>query len=135
MIPSNESNIDLTTDFDVATETTRTYRMDHNRKRITGYVDERQAIEQAIYKLLSTERYDEIVYSWNYGAEIGKLFGKPIPYVYSELKRLTTEALLHDERILSAEYFTFEHKRNKVFMSLVANTIYGFVEIQKEVGV
>lgn len=136
MIPRNNSNIDLMADFEeTPTQTSRTYRMDHKRNRIIGYTDDREAMEQAIYKTLSTYRYDEIIYSWNYGAEIAKLFGQPIPYVYSELKRLTIEALLHDDRIISAEDFTFRNERNKVFMTLTANTIYGFIEIKKEVEI
>jgi len=136
MIPQNNSNIDLRADFEeTPVQTTRTYRMDHERKRIIGYTDDREAMEQAIYKTLSTYRYDEIIYSWNYGAEIAKLFGQPIPYVYSELKRLTTEALLHDDRIISVEDFTFRNERNKVFMTLTANTIYGFIEVKKEVDI
>ena len=136
MIPQNNSNIDLRADFEeTPVQTTRTYHMDHQRKRIIGYTDDREAMEQAIYKTLSTYRYDEIIYSWNYGAEMTKLFGQPIPYVYSELKRLTTEALLHDDRIISVEDFTFRNERNKVFMTLTANTIYGFIEVKKEVDI
>ncbi|KYG90390.1 hypothetical protein A0U40_18320 [[Bacillus] sp. KCTC 13219] len=135
MIPQNNNFEDLTADFEQEQQPSRTYRIDHERKRIVGYVDEREAIEQAIYKALSTERYDHLIYSWNYGAEIAKLFGQPIPYVYSELQRLVTEALTHDDRIDSVDAFSFSHIKNKVHMSFTAHTIYGAVEIEREVTI
>lgn len=135
MIPRQIENDGLTTDFEEEIQTSRTYRIDHLRNRIIGYTDEREAMEQAIYKAMGTERYENIIYSWNYGAEVGKLFGKPIPYVYSELKRLTTEALSQDDRINELSDFVFSHKRNKVSMSFTAHTIHGEVPIQKEVDI
>lgn len=126
---------DFTADFEEEVQPSRTYKIDFERKRIVGYTDGREAIEQAIYKALSTERYDHLIYSWNYGAEIGKLFGQPIPYVYSELKRLITEALTHDDRIDSVDAFHFSHNKNKVHVQLTAHTIAGPIEITKEVDV
>lgn len=126
---------DFTADFEEEVQPSRTYKIDFERKRIVGYADGREAIEQAIYKALSTERYDHLIYSWNYGAEIGKLFGQPIPYVYSELKRLITEALTHDDRIDSVDTFHFSHNKNKVHVQLTAHTIAGPIEITKEVDV
>lgn len=135
MIPKNNDSDDLRLEFEEEQQPSRTYRIDHERKRIVGFIDEQEAIEQAIYKALATERYEYLIYDWNYGAEIGKLFGKPIPYVYSELKRLVTEALTHDDRIDSVDAFSFSHVKNKVMMSFTAHTIYGAVEITKEVDV
>ncbi|MEK4425858.1 DUF2634 domain-containing protein [Solibacillus sp. FSL K6-1523] len=135
MIPRQIENDDLTADFEEVIQPSRTYRIDHERKRIVGYVDDRDAIEQAIYKALSTERYDHLIYTWNYGAEIAKLFGQPIPYVYSELKRLITEALTHDDRIDSVDAFNFSHVKNKVSVQFTAHTIFGPVYAEREVTV
>lgn len=135
MIPQNEFEEELTADFEEVVQPSRTYKLDLERKRIIGYADGREAIEQAIYKALSTERYDHLIYSWNYGAEIAKLFGQPIPYVYSELKSLITEALTQDDRIESVDAFSFSHVKNKVHVQFTANTIAGEIEITKEVVV
>ena len=32
--------------------------------RISGYIDDKDAIVQAIYLILSTERYESLIYSW-----------------------------------------------------------------------
>lgn len=133
MIPNQIDNDDLTTDFEEVAQPSRTYKLDLERKRIIGYVDGREAIEQAIYKALSTERYDYLIYTWNYGAEIAKLFGQPIPFVYSELKRLITEALTHDDRINSVDAFNFSHVKHKVHVQFTAHTIAGAINIVKEV--
>lgn len=134
MIPKSDFE-DITADFEEEIQTTRTYRMDHVRKRIIGFTDGQEAMEQAIYKAMGTERYENIIYSWNFGAEVAKLFGKPIPFVYSELKRITNECLLIDNRIKELSDFNFSHKKNKVFMSFVAHTFFGEVPIQKEVAI
>ena len=135
MIPNQNSNDGLVIDFEEEVQPTRTYRMDHVRKRIIGCTDGKEAMEQAIYKAMGTERYENIIYSWNFGAEIAKLFGKPIPYVYSELQRITKECLLHDNRINELTNFNFSHKKNKVFMSFVAHTIFGEIPIESEVDI
>lgn len=135
MIPQNNFEEEITADFEEVAQPSRTYKLDLERKRIVGYADGREAIEQAIYKALSTERYEHLIYTWNYGAEIAKLFGRPIPYVYSELKRLITEALTHDDRIENVDAFSFSHVKNKVHVQFTAHTIAGEIEITKEVVV
>lgn len=133
MIPQNNNVDELTMDFEEEILPSLTYKIDFKRKRIVGYVDGLQAVEQFIYKTLDTERYEYLIYSWNYGAEIAKLFGQPIPYVYSELKRLITEALTQDDRIDSVDAFNFSHIKNKVHVSFTAHTIYGPVDAEREV--
>ncbi|MGE7623612.1 DUF2634 domain-containing protein [Viridibacillus sp. NPDC096237] len=137
MIPQITDDIDdFESDLEIEEQqTSRTYKLDLVRKRVTGYTDGLDAVEQFIYKAIGTERYDHLIYTWDYGAEIAKLFGQPIPYVYSELKRLITEALTHDDRIDSVDAFSFTHKRNKVAVTFTAHTIYGDIEAQKEVDV
>jgi len=134
MLPSS-NNDGLKLDFEEVFQPSKTYKLDLERKQIVGYVDGKEAIKQFIYKILSTERYQYLIYSWNYGAELDKLFGQPIPYVYSEIKRLITEALTQDDRILSVDAFSFSHKRNKVFVSFTAHTIFGDIEVTKEVTI
>ena len=77
MLPNRDS--DITTEYEFVESTTKTYAMQLDGERIIGKTDERKAIEQAIYKILLTERYQYLIYSWNYGIELKDLFGKPIP--------------------------------------------------------
>ena len=57
-----------------------TYQMHVEEESINGIItEETKAIEQAVYKILNTERYKYIIYSTNYGVELEELFGKPMP--------------------------------------------------------
>lgn len=103
--------------------------------RISGYTDDIDAVIQAIYLILNTERYKYIIYSWDYGVELVDLFGKPIPYVMSELPRRINDALTQDNRIVEAKDFEFEHHRNKLFTTFTVVTNLGNVSVEMEVDV
>lgn len=136
MIPQTTDDIDdFESELEIEEQPSKTYKIDLVRKRVIGYVDGREAIEQAIYKILATDRYEYLIYSWNYGAEIAQLFGQPIPYVYSELKRLITEALTHDERIEAVDAFLFSKNKSKVSVEFVAHTVEGNIPAGIEVDV
>ena len=102
--------------------------------QIKGYCDERRAVEQAIFKILNTERYEYLIYSWNYGIELADLYGQPIPYVYAEIQRRIEEALLADDRISKVNNFVFSHTGGDVLVTFDAITEYGVITgISKEV--
>lgn len=100
-----------------------------------GFCDGREAIEQAIYLILNTERFEWVIYSWNYGSELQSLFGKPIPYVVSELQRRIKEALLRDDCINNVENFRVSRSGNKVLVEFDVSTINGVIPVNKEVVV
>lgn len=104
MIPQNRIDIELTAEE--AVETSRTYKIIGNR--IQGFTDGIEALKQAVYKVLSTERYEYPIYSFNYGVEIESLLGKDPVYVQVELKRRIRECLLKDNRISEVDNFRFE---------------------------
>lgn len=133
MIPSG-NNI-LTTDLVVKAQTSKTYNLHIEKNIVSGMCDEREAMIQAIYKILSTERYEYVIYSWNYGIELADLYGKSVTYVCPELQRRIEEALLQDERIISVYDFDFDtNKRGEVVVAFMANTVFGDVEIGKVVN-
>lgn len=103
--------------------------------RISGYVDDMEAIRQAIYLILSTERYEYIIYSWDYGVELKDLFGKPMSYIISELPRRITEALTTDNRIEDVTDFEFEHKGKVLHTTFNVVTNIGNVETRLEVDI
>lgn len=113
-----------------------TWKLDYDDGgQIRGYCDERRAIEQAVYKILNTERYQYIIYSWNYGIELADLYGQPIPYVYAEIQRRITEALLADDRINDVTNFNFSNPQSgDVFTTFDVVTDYGIItNVSKEV--
>ena len=98
MLP--ELGDDLTVDFTVEEQSDKTYRLDPVTNTITGYIDGLEAVKQAIYLILSTERFVHEIYSWNYGSELSDLIGEPLPLVYSKIQDNIADALIQDDRIL-----------------------------------
>ena len=126
MIPA--VNDDLSPDFETVVQPTYTYKLDMVKSRIKGFTDGQEAMHQAIYKILTTERYKYEIYSWDYGVELSDLFGQPIQYVYPELERRITEALTADDRIESVTNFEFSNEGNSVFTTFTVNTVFGEVD-------
>lgn len=109
-----------------------TYNLEYDRDgEIRGYCDELKAMRQAIYKIINTERYQYLIYSWNYGIELADLFGKPIPFVYAELQRRIEEALLADDRIRKVYDFAFSNSGGDVLIKFNVDTVYGTVSIEE----
>lgn len=119
------------------TQPNKTYRMMIDTDRIQGTItDNLEAVKQAIYKIINTERYKFLIYSWNYGIELEDLFGKPIPYVLPEIPRRIKEALTQDDRIDDVLGFDLSYDRKgNVLAKFTVVTIYGSVEIEKVVNV
>lgn len=113
----------------------KSYRMKIVDEKILGNIDELDAIAQACYKILNTERYQYVIYSWNYGIELQDLFGKPIPYVYSELPRRIKEALTQDDRINSVEDFELSYDKGNVLAKFTVKTNLGNIEMEKGVNI
>ncbi|MDE5588233.1 MAG: DUF2634 domain-containing protein [Acetatifactor sp.] len=145
MIPNNgdyedfddESDDDLSEDFEMETEPSLTYAMNLDRGIFTGRVDDIEAIMQAVTKIISTERYEHEIYSWDYGIELADLRGQSMPYVMSEVKRRITEALTADDRIESVEDFEIKRiDKNKLHIKFTTVTAQGDeFKTESEVGV
>lgn len=133
MIPSVTGFLEQ--DFEIETQPTNTYKMELESNLIRGYTDGQEAMKQAIFKILSTERYQYVMYSWNYGIELIDLYGEPVSYVCPELERRITEALTWDERIESVDNFEFDtSKKGGVLVTFTAHTIFGDVAAEKVVN-
>ncbi len=133
MLPSSTAFLEQ--DFEIETQPTHTYKMNMSKERIQGYADEKEAVKQAIFKILSTERFQYVMYSGNYGIETLDLFGQPISYVCPELERRITEALLWDDRIQSVENFEFNvSKKSEILVTFSVKTIFGDVTAEKTVN-
>ena len=70
-----------------------TYGVDFENNRMTGKIDGADAMKQAVFLILSTERFDWKIFSKDYGIELKGLYGMPRSYVEAELPRLIREAL------------------------------------------
>ena len=124
MIPTGNSI--LTANLDVKSQPSRQHRMILDKNRIIGQCDTLEAIKQTVFKILNTERYKYIIYSWNYGIELADLFGKSVMYVCPEIERRIKEALLQDDRITSVTDFDFDiSKKGVVSVAFTVHTIFG----------
>lgn len=147
MLPNNENYDDeldeeLDSDFEIESEPSLTYAMkltdeENKEDKFVGKVDEVDAIEQAILKLINTERYEYEIYSWDYGIELQDLIGQQIPYVMSEIKQRITDAVTADDRIESVKDFEISQVgRHVLFCTFTAVTIQGDeINIESEVEV
>lgn len=128
-------NDDLQNDFEYDELPSKTFKLNISDQVITGNTDELEAMKQAIYLILNVERYENLIYSWNYGIELQDLFGKELNYVLPELKRRITEALLQDSRITNVTNFNFERSGKKVHVTFTTITIFGEVQAERVVNI
>lgn len=98
-----------------------------------GLIDDLKAMEQAVFCILNTERYESVIYSWDYGSELQDIIGMDTDIVLSEIERRITEALLEDSRILSVDDFDFESNKKEIACTFRVSTIYGDLEMEQEV--
>lgn len=115
----------------------KTYKMEIDADRVYGTVtSDLEAVEQAVYKILNTERYQYIIYSWDYGVELAELFGKPMPFVLPEIPRRIKEALTADDRITDVTNFDLSYdRRGSVLAKFTVITIYGNLQASKVVKI
>lgn len=133
MIPS--TNTILSQDLEVETLPSKNYKMQIEHDVINGFCDELEAMKQVVFKILNTERYQYIIYSWNYGIELLDLYGEPVTYVCPELERRITEALIQDDRIDSVDSFVFDvTEKRTVKVTFTVHTIFGGIEAEKVVN-
>lgn len=133
MLPTTGNDLDLI-EFEVEQQPSLTYRLDVEKNRVRGMTDGVDAVRQAVYLILNTERYAYSIYSWNYGVELVDLIGRPADYIMSESKRRITEALEQDDRIKNVDNWRFETSRKSVKVAFTVHTIFGDIESTKEVN-
>lgn len=133
MIPNHL--IDLTdSDFEVAeNESSLTYKMNLTSKTINGKTDGLEAMKQAVYKILNTERFEYPIYSQNYGIELYDLYGEDPAWVCPELERRIIEALTQDTRIKEVDTFDFVIDKSRIYVSFIVHTVFGDIEAERQV--
>ena len=133
MIPKNSGL--LQQDFETREQPTLTYAMDLEKNHIRGNNDKLAAMEQAVYKIVFTERYQYVIYGRNYGVQLLDLFGMPKTFVIPEIKRRITEALLWDDRITRVDNWQFAiPKRGVVDATFRVVTIFGDIIMRRAVN-
>lgn len=130
MLPLSDKDI---LQINESTEPSNTFFIDFEKGRISGFIDEKEAVKQAIMLILNTERYKFLIYSWNYGAELEELIGTHPDIVEDEAERLISEALLQDDRITAVYDFEFSRNKDTLLVNFKVDSIYGDIDIETEV--
>lgn len=133
MIPKTQS--DIKNGFEFVTQPDLTFRLDPESMTIWDKISGINALRQAVYLALNIERYDWLIYSWNYGVELRDLIGKPTDYCVPEIERRVREALTRDDRITAVDNFEFEVGRGKIDVTFRVTSVFGSFTAGKEVSV
>jgi len=83
-----------------------TYRLADGQ--IIGNTDGIEAVQQAVYHILSTERYAYAIYDDNYGVELEKYIGRSFGYLEASIQNTLRDALLQDDRIIDVTVTNIE---------------------------
>lgn len=126
MLPT-DYNDGLVQDFTIQTQPTLTYRLRFDGRPAGGMLNGVEAMKQAVFLALQTERARYAIYSWNYGVELEKLFGEGITaFLQARIRTAIEEALLADDRITQVDGFAFERTgREKLLVTFTVHTTQG----------
>lgn len=124
------------TEVEVTEQPSKTYRIDTANNKMLGKIDELEAIKQAIYLRLNTEKEEHLIYGSDYGIQLGDLYGEPDSYVLPTLQGRIAETLYQDERIYGVDSFSFtEEEKGSITASFVVHTMLGDIESELEVHI
>lgn len=137
LVPASKSIFSL--EINAADQPSESFKLDSENGSIVKRIDGIEAVRQAVFKILNTERYLYPVYSWDYGVELADLFGEPYDYVCAELERRIREALECDDRINSVDEFVFSRvdsgNSGAVNVTFSVHTVFGSFDDKLEVNI
>lgn len=99
-----------------------------------GKIDELEAVKQAVFLILSTERSMFPIYPAEYGITTIDLIGKDYGWVASELQRRIKEALLYDERVKDVVDFDFTRDEDSIDVGFVVESVFGRFDMDFKTG-
>lgn len=133
MLP--QANIQNLNELEINSMPSKTYKLNYGKNQIYDTTDDLQALKQAIYIILNTERYNYLIYSWDFGVELKKLIGMEKFQATAQLEQAIKDALLQDSRILNVENFSFAFERKTITAIFTVKTIFGDIESEKVVKI
>lgn len=119
---------------DAQEKPSRTYHLDLDAGRIVGFVDNLEAVQQAIRKAIITPRFKCLIYDNQYGSEIeDAVIAKDASREYAEsvIEGFVKDALAPDSRILECHDFTITFDKDQAHIEFTADTIYGEIEVEE----
>lgn len=94
-------------------------------------VEGNEAIEMWVYFALLTNRYEHLIFSWDYGTELVKLIGQKFTrgYTESEAFRFVKEALMINPYIVDVINREIKFSENELKIKIKVVSVYGEVDI------
>ncbi len=130
MTPENNiTNIN----FNTISQPYTTYKMNMESLTIEGLCDGKDALQQAIYKLIMTERDSYLIYDKIYGIELVDLYGKDMAYASAVIKLRLEDCFKNDSRIKGIENLIINKDKNKLMLSFAVNTEFGKMSFTQEI--
>lgn len=124
MIPEISYAPEILKEIQVVTQPSYDWKIDFKKNRIMGNIDETESVRQAIYMILSTERYTNPIYTWNYGVETYDLYQSNKSYIIPQLQSRIMDALYQDDRIREVSNFKFNVKGSVYNITFDVKTVY-----------
>lgn len=120
---------------EITQQPSKTYRLDMKHKRVIGFVDHLDAVKQAVYLILQTERFEYLIFSAKYGYEGNGMVGRDLLFVKSEIQRRIRESLLQDDRIEEVIDFEISFLRDTALVKFTVVSRFGEfdMEVQRDV--
>lgn len=123
---------------DIEDKPTKTYCIDFNKGRISGTLDDIEAVEQYIKKALLTPRYKCLAYSNQYGSEIEAMLTTH-KWSTDAIKKLLPSIIkdaLSDSRIIDVYDFEFsETSEDCIGIKFTVDTIYGTTSVKEAIPI
>lgn len=117
-------------------QTGLTYYINSKIGRICSMVDGKEAIIQAIYKALDTEKMGYEIYGWLYGLDMEPFIGQDLDYIQTNIQSYIEDCLLQDDRINAIQNLTVEQQEiDSCLITFNVDTTEGMIEgITKEIN-
>lgn len=112
-----------------------TWKLDPNTDRIAGFVDELDAVQQAVFMTLKTERGKYEIYPDWFGIELQDLIGKPQSVVRAVLPSRIEDALIDDVRIQEIRDFDIKFVGTQCRARFTIDSVYGETQIDMDLEV
>ena len=100
-----------------------TYKL--TNENVSGKVDGIDAVKQAVYHILATERYANPIYDDNYGVELEQYIGSDYGFIVANIENTLSDALTQDDRITSVIVDDITKNGNTCTVIFTVKTIYG----------
>lgn len=112
----------------------KAFGIDFEKKKISGIIDGKEALDQAVKLALMTQRYRYAAFSHYYGTDYTDVFEEGEQKAMGKLKNAICDSLCCDERIKAVDNFSFEKKGKSMYVKFRVLSIYGETENEIEVS-